>query len=98
MPARLFRIRGTVQGVGYRYAMCKEAQRLALTGWVGNRDDGSVEAVAVGALDGLAALQRWAARGPAAAHVESVDAEDLSEDAAAALGAGRDEFRQVKLA
>ena len=62
MPARHFTIIGDVQGVGYRYAMVCEARRLRLAGWVRNRADGSVEAVAVGAhgaLDELAdALHR----------------------------------------
>ena len=94
MAARHFRIRGVVQGVGYRYEMCREAQRLALAGWVRNRHDGSVEAVAVGQREQLDALQRWAARGPAAARVEAVDASDLTDTAAKELGAC-DGFRQV---
>jgi acylphosphatase len=45
-PARLLRIRGLVQGVGYRNALHREATRLGLSGWVRNRSDGSVEALA----------------------------------------------------
>ena len=44
-PARLLRIRGLVQGVGYRNALLREATRLGLSGWVRNRSDGSVEAL-----------------------------------------------------
>lgn len=98
MAARQFRIRGVVQGVGYRYEMCREARRLALTGWVRNRRDGSVEAVAVGPVTQLDALQRWAARGPASARVDAVDTHDLSDEAASALGARRDDFTQVESA
>jgi len=67
------RIAGRVQGVGFRDAMCREADRLGVTGWVRNRADGDVEAVAQGAPASLDALQAWARRGPPAARVEHVD-------------------------
>lgn len=72
MPARHFRITGHVQGVGFRYAMCSEARRLRLAGWVRNRADGSVEAVAVGDQAALDRLTGWARRGPPAAKVNDV--------------------------
>jgi acylphosphatase len=72
MPTRLLRIRGVVQGVGFRYALCDEARRLRLTGWVRNRRDGSVEALAIGDPAALDALARWAQRGPPGAWVEEV--------------------------
>lgn len=65
-------IQGRVQGVGYRDAMCREAARLGVTGWVRNRRDGSVEAVVCGADEARHALIEWAHRGPAAARVTSV--------------------------
>lgn len=40
---RHYLIFGTVQGVGFRYRAQYAAQQLALTGWVENLDDGSVE-------------------------------------------------------
>jgi acylphosphatase len=97
MPARRLVIRGIVQGVGFRHATCREAQRLGLRGWVRNRGDGSVEAVAVGDDRHLDALERWACRGPAAACVDSVDATPLEDDALARLHppVGSD-FRQVR--
>jgi acylphosphatase len=39
---------GTVQGVGFRYTTLAFAQELALTGWVKNLSDGSVQAVVEG--------------------------------------------------
>jgi acylphosphatase len=68
------RIEGTVQGVGYRYALQREAVRLGLTGWVRNRRDGSVESVAQGTAQALDALTAWARRGPPAARVTGVTA------------------------
>ena len=44
---RLF-IRGRVQGVGYRAWTVDTAARFGLDGWVRNRVDGTVEAVASG--------------------------------------------------
>jgi acylphosphatase len=66
------RITGRVQGVGFREALREEAARLGLTGWVRNRADGSVEALAQGSQEALAALLAWAHRGPPAARVERV--------------------------
>jgi acylphosphatase len=74
MATLLLRIEGTVQGVGYRYALQREAGRLGLTGWVRNRRDGSVEALAQGSAEALDALAAWARRGPPAARVSGVTA------------------------
>lgn len=74
MATRL-RISGRVQGVGFRVALQSEAQRLGLAGWVRNRRDGSVEALAQGAPQSLDALTAWARRGPPAARVGSVQVE-----------------------
>jgi acylphosphatase len=66
-------IHGRVQGVFYRDSMRREAQRLAVSGWVRNRDDGTVEAVAHGTSAAVDALVRWAHRGPEHARVERVE-------------------------
>ena len=71
-PARLLRIRGLVQGVGYRNALHREATRLGLSGWVRNRSDGSVEALVAGPVPALDELIAWARRGPPAARVGEV--------------------------
>ena len=55
--ARNLRVRGLVQGVGFRHALCREARRLGLAGWVRNRHDGSVEAFLQG---DAAAVVKWA--------------------------------------
>ena len=99
MPARRFLIRGVVQGVGFRHAMKREAQRLGLSGWVRNRANGSVEAIASGDDDAIDALHHWARRGPASARVDEVEVSHLSHlevtELQPPLGAG---FRQVETA
>ena len=72
-PSRHLIIRGRVQGVGFRYSLCQEALRLGLAGWVRNRQDGSVEAVAQGTNDALDALLDWARTGPSMAHVTEIE-------------------------
>jgi acylphosphatase len=82
MAARRLLITGRVQGVGFRYALQSEAERLGLSGWVRNRSDGSVEALAQGAPQALEALAAWARRGPPAARVSAVHVEPSNEEVA----------------
>ncbi len=70
---RHLRIRGTVQGVSYRWNMVQQAQRLGVSGWVRNRSDGSVEALAAGPAQAVEALLAWARQGPPGARVTEVD-------------------------
>lgn len=67
-----FIVRGRVQGVFFRASTRQEALRLGLTGYAMNLADGSVEVLACGNVDALAALERWLHDGPPAARVESV--------------------------
>jgi len=65
-------ISGRVQGVYYRASMLQEAQKLGLTGWVMNRSDGSVEAMAEGNKTKLEELITWCRQGPQGARVAGV--------------------------
>ncbi len=67
------KITGGVQGVYYRASMLQEAQKLGLTGWVMNRSDGSVEALAEGSKTRLAELIAWCHQGPQGARVAGVE-------------------------
>jgi acylphosphatase len=66
-------IRGDVQGVGFRFFLIRRAKALGLTGWVTNRDDGTVEFIAEGSRSALEQLERAAREGPPMARVSAVD-------------------------
>jgi acylphosphatase len=70
---RRLRIRGLVQGVGFRYSLQREALLLGLSGWVRNRRDGTVEAVVAGPAGAVETIVAWSHRGPSSARVEAVD-------------------------
>lgn len=81
MRSMRLRITGRVQGVGYRAWTVQTARELGLRGWVRNRTDGSVEAVATGPAQAIAALIEACKRGPRMARVAGVEISD-TEDAA----------------
>ena len=79
-------MRGFVQGVGFRFALVREAQLRGVAGWVRNRSDGAVEAAFEGSPDAVDSMIRWCRQGPRGARVERVQ---VSEEEPA----GRQEFR-----
>jgi len=66
-------VKGDVQGVGFRYFLIRRAQALGLSGWVQNRDDGTVEFVAEGSRHDLEQLERAAREGPRMARVTALE-------------------------
>lgn len=71
------KIIGRVQGVGYRYWMVSQAQKQGLIGWVRNRSDGTVEAVAKGTNEAVDYLIAECLKGPKPASVAQVIAKDI---------------------
>jgi acylphosphatase len=72
MSRRRWIIRGRVQGVGFRWFVMREAERLKLGGYVQNLPDGSVEVVSQGPETSLEALEAHLRRGPSHARVDDV--------------------------
>jgi acylphosphatase len=79
--AKLYRVRGRVQGVGFRYFVEHSAKALGVRGWVRNLDDGTVEVYASGTTAQLSDLAGLLWQGPRWAEVRGVDeAEAAVED------------------
>jgi acylphosphatase len=77
LQTRLVRVRGRVQGVGYRYACVQQARALGVTGWVRNRMDDSVEAMLQGTPAQLARMCDWMRDEMPAALVEQMDVSEV---------------------
>ena len=67
------RIEGAVQAIGYRNYAVTEARKLKLDGWIRNRSDGTVEALASGPTSAVEAFVAACMRGPPGARVTNVD-------------------------
>jgi acylphosphatase len=67
------RIKGAVQGVGYRDWAIAEAKARGLDGWIRNRSDGSVEVLIAGPDAKVEDMLKATTQGPAAAQVTQVD-------------------------
>jgi acylphosphatase len=65
-------VRGRVHGVGFRYYVVSRAERLGLTGWVSNEQDGSLRCLAEGPREDVELLLEALKEGPASALVEYV--------------------------
>jgi acylphosphatase len=83
VSAKRLRIAGSVQGVGFRDWMVRQASQLGVAGWVRNRGDGTVEALVTGDTAAVEELLRACRRGPPGASVTLIH-EDLVDPAEAA--------------
>jgi acylphosphatase len=66
------RIEGRVQGVGFRYWVVREAERVGVAGWVRNRRDGSVEALFSGSETLIRRIVTRCHEGPPVAYVTRI--------------------------
>jgi acylphosphatase len=66
-------VHGRVQGVGYRWFVREHARRLGVVGWVKNRPDGTVEALAAGSGEAIDQLRRLLGEGPPGAAVDRLE-------------------------
>ncbi len=73
MPsARLFTVKGRVQGVFFRDTTRRIAESLEITGYVINLPNGDVEVLACGGRAAIAELASWLQQGPRMARVSEV--------------------------
>ena len=70
------RVHGHVQGVFFRDTVSREAEQRGVAGWVRNAPDDSVEAVFEGEPEAVEAMVELCGRGPSAARVERLDADE----------------------
>ena len=66
------KITGKVQGVGFRYFVLRQAQELGITGWVSNKSNGHVEAMAQGDKEDLDQFIAKVKQGPAFSRVDDL--------------------------
>lgn len=63
---------GKVQGVGFRYSALQKANELGITGFVKNRNDGSVYIEADGEPEVLEQFILWCKQGPSWSRVDDI--------------------------
>ena len=78
--ARLFTIKGRVQGVFFRASTRSVAESLGVSGYAINLPNGDVEVLAGGPDDAVDKLGDWLAHGPEMARVDSVSVETIDVD------------------
>ena len=76
---RHYVVGGRVQGVGFRDFVRRIARAHGVRGWVRNREDGRVEAVATADRDALEKFEADLRAGSSISRVESFDTADLEE-------------------
>ena len=90
---RRWKIRGRVQGVGFRYFARREAEFLGLTGSVRNLEDGGVEVLGQGSEEALDRFAEQLTRGPSAGRVDELIEERIETPNPASEDSTHPEFR-----
>ena len=80
-PARLYTIRGLVQGVFFRDSTRRVAESLGITGHAINLPNGDVEVLACGDPPSLDQLGEWLKQGPPHARVDDVVERSVEREA-----------------
>jgi acylphosphatase len=80
--ARRVVVHGNVQGVFFRDSTRRRAESRAVSGWVRNRPDGTVEALFEGEPDSVESMVAFAREGPRGAQVERVDVSEAEPEGA----------------
>ncbi len=88
MILKSYVVSGRVQGVGYRASTQIKALELGVHGWCRNRDDGTVEVLAIGEASVLVVFENWLWVGPGLAEVEHVESREGVEGDSADEHAG----------
>ena len=75
---RKIRVRGRVQGVGFRDATLRKAMELGIFGSVRNLDDGRVEILASAKSELMEQFENWCRNGPPHARVDQIQISESS--------------------
>ncbi len=70
------KVKGRVQGVGYRFECLRMANALSIRGFVKNKADGSVYIEAEGAEPNVKDFIQWCKKGPPTAQVDDIEIEE----------------------
>ncbi len=73
MQVAYWRVTGTVQGVGFRWFVSRQARALDVKGWVRNMDSGEVCVLASGPEEKLRELRALIMQGPPGARVDQIE-------------------------
>ena len=73
------KITGKVQGVGFRYFVLQQAQELGVEGWVNNKPNGAVEALAQGDKEDLEQFIAKVKEGTTFSRVDNVNLEWMNK-------------------
>lgn len=82
---RRYRIRGVVQGVGYRYFTIMTAEKLGIGGWCANLPDGSVLVQAEGTASALDEFVSALRSGPSRSRVDGIEIDAATPTGATAF-------------
>lgn len=75
-----FKVKGKVQGVGYRYFVQSNALQLNLKGWIRNLSDGAVEGVIQGSEGHVEKMIELLKRGPFFSKVTDSEFKEISTE------------------